>query len=279
MISIIICSRNSSLPNALCQNIEQTIGETYETVCVDSTARGLSIFEAYNQGVQQAKGEYLVFMHDDIVFRTQNWGRIISQSLEDKKTGIVGVLGGHIIDETSYSWTSSGFYSGQVIQVANGKTTTYNHNEAGLGNMVIALDGMLLAMRKELFDKEILKWDSDTYNGFHFYDLDICMQAVSKGYMVQVVPILVEHHSLGAFNQSFYDSCKAFHLKWDDLLPVHSPTITPEKQKKAYRKAMEKICAQGKTIATHTQLMHKLPYKIATKLLLLCGIDPYQTNG
>lgn len=279
MISIIICSRNSSLPNALCQNIEQTIGETYETVCVDSTARGLSIFEAYNQGVQQAKGEYLVFMHDDIVFRTQNWGRIISQSLEDKKTGIVGVLGGHIIDETSYSWTSSGFYSGQVIQVTNGTTTTYNHNEAGLGNMVIALDGMLLAMRKELFDKEILKWDSDTYNGFHFYDLDICMQAVSQGYKVKVVPVLVEHHSLGAFNQSFYDSCRAFHHKWDHILPVYSSDVTPEMQKRAYGKAMDKICVQGRTIATHNQLMHKFPYKIVTKLLLIFGIDPYKSNG
>lgn len=279
MISIIICSRKPSLSNALCQNIEQTIGETYETVCVDSTARGLSIFEAYNQGVQQAKGEYLVFMHDDIVFRTQNWGRIISQSLEDKKTGIVGVLGGHIIDETSYSWTSSGFYSGQVIQVTNGTTTTYNHNEAGLGNMVIALDGMLLAMRKELFDKEILKWDSDTYNGFHFYDLDICMQAVSQGYKVQVVPIMIEHHSLGAFNLSFYDSCKAFHQKWDSRLPVKTRSITPEQQRTAYQKALEKICAQGKVIATNNNIMKRTPYKIITKLLLLCGIDPYQTNG
>jgi len=279
MISIIVCSRKPSLPNALSENIEHTVGEAFETICINNSGNRWSIFGAYNQGVKQARGDILLFMHDDIVFRTQNWGQVITKSLEDKQSGIVGVLGGHIIDETSVSWTSSGFYSGQVIQVTNGTTTTYNHNEAGLGNTVIALDGMLLAMRKELFDKEILKWDSDTYNGFHFYDLDICMQAVSHGYQVKVVPILLEHHSLGAFNQSFYDSCKVFHLKWDDLLPVHSPTITPEKQKKAYRKAMEKICAQGKTIATHTQLMHKLPYRISTKLLLLCGIDPYQTNG
>lgn len=279
MISIIICSRNSSLPNALCQNIEQTIGETYETVCVDSTARGLSIFEAYNQGVQQAKGEYLVFMHDDIVFRTQNWGRIISQSLEDKKTGIVGVLGGHIIDETSYSWTSSGYYSGQVIQVKNGQQTLFNHNESGFGNEVVALDGMFLAARKELFDRQMLNWDSKTYKGFHFYDLDICMQAVTQGYKVQVVPILLEHHSMGAFNQMFYDNCKLFHQKWDSRLPIHSPAITPAMQKIAYQRAIDKICAQGKTIATHNQLMNRTAYKLITKLMLLCGIDPYKTHG
>ena len=279
MISIIICSRKPSLSNALCQNIEQTIGETYETVCVDSTARGLSIYEAYNQGVQQAKGEYLVFMHDDIVFRTQNWGRIISQSLEDKKTGIVGVLGGHIIDETSYSWTSSGYYSGQVIQIMHGQQTVYNHNEDGLGSKVVALDGMLLAIRKELFDKQILNWDDKTYKGFHFYDLDICMQAISHGYNVQVDPVLIEHHSTGAFNLTFYDNCKLFHQKWDSRLPIHSPAITPAMQKIAYQTATNKICAQGKAIAIHNQLMNRTPYKLITKLLLLCGIDPYKTHG
>lgn len=279
MISIIICTRKSHISDALLANIRQTVGVAFETIFIDNSANRLSIFEAYDHGVEQAKGDILVFAHDDIVFLTQNWGQILQTSLGDKQVGIVGVLGGHLIDETSISWTSSGFYSGQVIQVANGTNTTYNHNEAGLGNTVIALDGILLAMRKELFDRDILKWDSDTYNGFHFYDLDICMQAVSQGYQVKVAPILLEHHSLGAFNQSFYDSCRAFHQKWDNILPVHSSAITPEMQKKAYRKAMDKICAQGKTIATHTQLMHKLPYKIATKLLLLFGIDPYESNG
>ena len=276
MISIIVCSRYPSLSDSLSSNISQTIGESFETISIDNSNNRLSIFGAYNQGVKQAKGDILMFMHDDIVFRTQNWGQVIAKSLEDMQTGVVGVLGGHIIDETSVSWTSSGFYSGQVIQVANGTTTTYNHNEAGLGNTVIALDGMLLAMRKELFDKETLKWDSSTYNGFHFYDLDICMQAVSQGYQVKAVPILLEHRSLGAFNQSFYDSCRAFHQKWDNILPVHSSAITPEMQKKAYQKALDKICAQGRTLASYNRLMNKFPYKIATKLLLLFGIDPYK---
>ncbi len=279
MISIIVCSRKPSLTDTQSKNIAHTIGEGSETICIDSSTNRLSIFDAYNQGVKQAKGDILVFIHDDIVFRTQDWGHIISKSLEEKQVGVVGVLGGHVLDETSTSWTSSGFYSGQVIQVANGKTTTYNHNDAGLGNTVMALDGMMLAMRKELFDKKILKWDSDTYNGYHFYDLDICMQAVSQGYKVKVVPVLVEHHSLGAFNQSFYDSCRAFHHKWDHILPVYSSDVTPEMQKRAYGKAMDKICVQGRTIATHNQLMHKFPYKIVTKLLLIFGIDPYKSNG
>lgn len=279
MISIIVCSRESFISDALLANIKQTIGEAFEIVCIDNSANRLSIFEAYQQGVEQAKGDILVFAHDDIVFLTQNWGQILQTALANKQAGIVGVLGGHIIDETSISWTSSGFYSGQVVQVSHGERTTFNHNESALGNSVVALDGMLLAMRKELFEHNILKWDADTYKGFHFYDIDICMQAITQGYQVQVAPILLEHHSLGAFNQSFYDSCKAFHLKWDDTLPIQSPAVTPNMQKLARRKTLDKICAQGKTIATHNQLLNRLPYKLLTKLLLLCGIDPYLSNG
>ncbi len=279
MISIIVCTRKSSISDAHLANIKQTIGVAFETICIDNSANRLSIFEAYNRGVEQAKGDILVFAHDDIVFLTQNWGQILLTSLANKQTGIAGVLGGHLIDETSVSWTSSGFYSGQVIQVSHGERTTFNHNDAALGSSVVALDGMLLAMRKELFEHNMLKWDADTYKGFHFYDLDICMQAVSHGYQVQVVPIMLEHHSLGAFNQSFYDSCKVFHLKWDDTLPIHSHAVTQDMQKQARQKALDKICAQGKTIATHNILMSRLPYKLVTKLLLLCGIDPYRSNG
>lgn len=279
MVSIIVCSRKSSLSNTLQVNIKNTVGETFEIICIANTDNRLSIFEAYNQGVEQAHGEILVFMHDDVVFQTQDWGQIITKCLEDNQTAIAGVLGGQLIDETSYSWTSSGFYSGQVVQVSHGTKTKYNHNGSNMGNEVVALDGMFLAMRKELFEKQILKWDTVTYDGFHFYDLDICMQAVSQGYKVQVVPIMIEHHSLGAFNLSFYDSCKAFHQKWDSRLPVKTRSITSEQQRTAYQKALEKICAQGKVIATSNNIMKRTPYKIITKLLLLCGIDPYQTNG
>ncbi len=279
MISIIVCSRKPSLPDCLCKSIDSTIGEMFETICIDNSGNKLSIFEAYNQGVESAKGDILVFIHDDIVFKTLDWGQIVTKYLENKQVGIIGVVGGHILDETSFSWTSSGYYSGQVIQVTNGIQTLFNHNEANLGNQTVSLDGMFLAMRRQLFDKQILKWDSDTYSGFHFYDLDICLQAVLNGYQVQVVPILLEHHSPGAFNQSFYDNCITFHEKWDSKLPIFSPGVTPSMQKEAYQKALHKICAQGRTIATYNQLMYRTPYKLITKLLLLFGRDPYKTNG
>ena len=278
MISIIVCSRGASISNLLRQNIANTIGidEAFEIVCVDNSRNRYSIFEAYHQGVLMAKGDYLLFIHDDIRFLTQSWGQIIRTSLADKQVGVVGVVGGHIIDETSYSWTSSGYYSGQVFQVRSGEKTYYDHNRSGLGDSVVALDGMLLGIRKELFEQAHLRWDSNSYRGFHFYDLDICMQAIQKGFRIAIVPIVLEHYSQGTFNTRFYDNCAIFHQKWDGLLPVYSPSVTPIMQKHAYQKALEKVCAQGKVIDLERKVMHRLPYRIITKILLMFGIDPYR---
>ena len=276
MISIIVCSRGVRVSNSLRQNIADSIGEAFEIICIDNSRNRYSIFEAYHQGVLMAKGDYLLFIHDDIRFLTPLWGEILRKGLADRHVGVAGVVGGHIIDETSCSWTSSGYYSGQVVQVRNGEKTYYNHNLSGLGNSVAALDGMLLGIRKELFEQADLRWDSSSYCGFHFYDLDICMQAIQKGYRIAIVPIALEHYSCGSFDTRFFDNCAIFHRKWDSLLPVCSPSVTPAMQKHAYRKAMEKICAQGKMIDRDRKLMHRLPYLIITKILLMLGIDPYR---
>jgi hypothetical protein len=51
MISLVICSRTSQLNESLRQNIDETIGVEYELVLIDNSKNELSIFEAYNKGI------------------------------------------------------------------------------------------------------------------------------------------------------------------------------------------------------------------------------------
>lgn len=74
MISCIICSRTSTISNELMQNISSTIGCEYEIITIDNSTNKHNIFQAYNEGIRRAKGEYLCFMHDDILYHTENWG-------------------------------------------------------------------------------------------------------------------------------------------------------------------------------------------------------------
>ena len=87
MISIIICSRLNILPIDFLNNIKDTIGIEYELIHIDNSEKKYTIFEAYNLGFSMSKFPNLCFMHDDLVFHTQNWGQIVNEYfLNNKKT-------------------------------------------------------------------------------------------------------------------------------------------------------------------------------------------------
>ena len=75
LISIIVCARDKKIAPSLSKNINSTIGDVdYEIVWIDNSSKQYSIFEAYNLGEQRSSGEYLCFMHEDILFHSNNWG-------------------------------------------------------------------------------------------------------------------------------------------------------------------------------------------------------------
>ena len=83
MISCIVCSRHIRLSERLIQNIQNTIGESFELVVIDNSKSNYSIFSAYNEGVRRAKGNVLCFMHEDILFHSQNWGQELCRIFEE----------------------------------------------------------------------------------------------------------------------------------------------------------------------------------------------------
>ena len=94
MISIIICSRKTGSLRELEQNIAETVGFAFETVFIDNSENKYSIFEAYNEGVRRAKGEILCFMHDDVLFRSSNWGNAIMNHFhESESIGLIWLCG------------------------------------------------------------------------------------------------------------------------------------------------------------------------------------------
>ena len=93
MISIIISTYNSVLFEKISQSIEKTIGVEYEIVPIENHAK-YSLCEAYNLRFEKAKYKYLCFVHEDVVFLTQQWGsRLISIMKEDESIGLIGVAG------------------------------------------------------------------------------------------------------------------------------------------------------------------------------------------
>lgn len=234
MFSLIICSRNRDISEELKQNISTTIGKyEYEIIVVDNSENSYSIFQAYNIGVEKAKYEYLCFMHEDILYRTESWGNVILKEFKDSKVGMLGVVGGYYVGKYDTYWFDSGCHIGQVYDKNHNLWTWSNENgEAD----VVVVDGLWMCIRRDLFVKCKLKWDEKTYRGFHFYDMDMSMQVLKSGYRINIVTdLMIQHFSNGKCGRTFWMNCIRFHRKWDDFLPQYASNFNlPPDHKEGY---------------------------------------------
>ena len=97
MISLIVCSRSKDISRKLRENVEKTIGVEFEWVVIDNSTGAHSIFKAYNLGSKRAKGDILCFMHDDILFLSNNWGKVVIDAFQMETLGLLGVIGNHVV--------------------------------------------------------------------------------------------------------------------------------------------------------------------------------------
>lgn len=222
MISIIICSRSQTIPAELFENIKNTIGFEFELIVIDNYDNKYSIFEAYNLGIEKSKGEYLCFIHDDIIIHTNGWGDIVRRIFkEDQQIGLIGVAGSKIKTKMpSGLWNCpEQFKEINIIQhLENEKVKKWNFGFKNCNiSQVVAIDGVFMVMKKDkklFFHKEM--------TGFHNYDLNISFECKIKGYKIMVTnEILVEHYSNGTINKSWYDSALKIHLIYDKILPLN----------------------------------------------------------
>ena len=224
MISIIICSRTSTLPVELSDNIAKTIGTEYQLVTTDNCRNEYNIFTAYQEGVLHSKGEYLCFVHDDVLFRTEGWGAKIVEHFKEDGVGAIGVVGTHFLPAIPSGWWEPEAVSENILHLVNVSGENVMEHSVkdeykGLTDELVAADGVFLCLRRSLFDK--ISWDTQTFSGFHGYDLDICLQVLSAGYSVKMAwDILLEHHSFGNYSMPFLQAIQKVYDKWKDSLPI-----------------------------------------------------------
>jgi GT2 family glycosyltransferase len=222
MISLVICSRTSQLNESLRQNIDETIGVEYELVLIDNSKNELSIFEAYNKGINISKYTFICFMHDDIEYLTNNWGKLAIRHFEDKKVGAIGISGSPYLSILPGPWWASGIISKYLMEVNKQKESIVNiayHTPEDNALEVVALDGVWLFIRKAAL-KDI-QFDENTFKGYHFYDLDISMQLKKAGFiLLSVYDVLIKHQSMGDVNYSWLKTSLLFSFKWRNRLPM-----------------------------------------------------------
>ncbi|HIZ26975.1 glycosyltransferase [Barnesiella sp. An55] len=228
MISIIVCSINPAKVEAFRANVLETIGLPCEFIFYDNRETGYSITHVYNLCAEKAKGEYLCFAHEDICFRTSNWGERVVSLLQKPTTGVVGFAGSTAKLATYSGWGSMKQYTryNYVQRFRDGSIKYFIANPDKVSaSPVIVLDGMCLFMRREVWAE--IRFDEKTFQGFHLYDLDISM-AVGQKYVNYVInDVLLEHFSEGSYNKAWFDDTVKFHKKWADRLPFYLKKPNP----------------------------------------------------
>jgi hypothetical protein len=205
MISIVISSYLPHYFSALEKNIAETIGMPYEIIRIDNPGL-MGICEAYNNGAAKSQYDYLLFTHEDILFKTENWGQKLIAHLDQKQTGIIGLAGSSYVPSAPSSWTVSEKYN--VVNILQGnkensesfpiRTTKQNRNK------VFAVDGVFLGIKKENYLD--FKFNDHLLKGFHGYDLDFSLRVSEKLQNYVVDDILIQHFSGGNLDKKWLDS-------------------------------------------------------------------------
>lgn len=274
MISCIVCSRQPELLTELKENIASTIGCEYEMVVIDNSKNEFSIYSAYNKGILLAKGDILCFMHEDIVYHSQDWGKLVERYFtQNTSAGLLGVAGSHMLSKIPAGWWETKCISEHYIQgiKINGQYITTLENQEryrikGEPTSVCAVDGLWLCMPKSLF--EIVSWDDVNLSGFHGYDMDMSLQVWNAGYQVHILwDVLIEHCSLGNVNADFYATYEKIWEKWSRLLPMIKGIEMSEEELILRTTLVEQQQAIRKHNAEIQRIYQSKPYRLG-KLLL-----------
>lgn len=222
MISIIVCNKDKSRIQPLRENILRKIGNVkYELIIIDNSRNNYSIFEAYNEGVNQSNYEKLLFIHDDILFHTAKFGEVLL-NLALPNLGVLGIAGAKLKTKVTSPWWITNYDevpSGILFQSNIQQYSNTNSQLVNLGftydnqiEEVLLVDGVLLYTSKENCSHNPF---DENYNSFHFYDLDfsLCMHKFrKKNYVTNA--ILIEHYSSGSLNKDWVHASYKYQKKW-----------------------------------------------------------------
>ena len=230
MISIIICSINQELYNQVSKSIADTIGIEHELIQIPNNVKNYGICKAYNLGATQAKYQFLCFLHEDILIKSTNWGTDIIQFFEQNQNiGAIGVAGSTYKSCVPSVW-AQGLYETDHVNLIQHYRKTISTNTENIGepfSEVKTLDGVFLFTKKEVWQNH--NFDETTFDRFHCYDLDFCLQVVQQSKIFVFNNLLIEHFSSGSLNKDWVHYSIKLSEKWKSVLPVGN---IPENQKK-----------------------------------------------
>jgi hypothetical protein len=201
-ISIIVCSIDRAKLGRLQANLQTLLcGEDWELIHV---ADARSLCEGYNRGVVRARGEILVFCHDDITILCPDFASRLRTRLAS--FDLLGVAGSTRATGPTWTWSGAPHIFASIAYPRE-DTDEVQLATCGTSGPVVKnaqlLDGVFMAARKDLVQR--VPFDEATFDGFHLYDLDFSYRAWLSGARTAICrDVAICHASRGKFRTADY---------------------------------------------------------------------------
>lgn len=245
-VSAIVCSiRPDYFAHVNAQLHQQFAAHDFELIGIHDAK---SLCEAYNRGAQQAKGEVLIFCHDDIDIPHADFGERVLTHLATQD--VIGVAGASRLVDGDWGHAGLPHVHGQIVHRPAGQNG-YLYFCAGLQSAVIenihALDGVFIAMKREVWEQ--VRFDEATFDGFHLYDIDFCYRAHLAGFKLAVaLDLLLIHFSTGGYDLKWQTFNRRFLAKF--------PQLTNLPNAKRHSNLQVKLPSLNDVAALHASLFH-----------------------
>lgn len=221
-VSVICCSIQPQRLAGLQRNLSARFGDADWELVHIGDAR--SLCEGYQRGIAQSRGELLVLCHDDIAIHAEDFRARLQAHLQ--RFDLIGPAGTTRCTGPAVFWSGPAHAHSWVIH-RDGDALKPSLG-SGYGPVVPdaqALDGLFIAGRREAIEQ--VGFDADTFDGFHFYDLDFTYRAFRAGLRIGIAQdLLVEHHSRGGFDATWRRYAERFREKFPELA-VTAPSQQP----------------------------------------------------
>lgn len=151
-------------------------------------------FSGINRAIKEAQGEYLIFCHQDILFKYDH-----RQKLEACLKQL------NALDE---NWAVAGnagrtIYGKHVVRITDPHGE--NIQDGPFPQQVMSVDENFF-----IINQKVNIASSYLLNGFHLYGLDLCQNAQHLGFKSYVIDFHLYHKSAGKVDHSYYDLQKKY---------------------------------------------------------------------
>lgn len=180
---------------------------------------GKSLTEVYNDGLEKSVNDIVVFIHDDLEFETKNLTpKIIKLFDRNPDYGILGLAGTDNLLSGQW-WEDKDSMQGQVGHINGDKryVSKYSKSFGDTIKEVTVIDGLFMMVHK----KRIKKTFDTQFEGFHFYDLPICLLNHLEGVKIGVTTkIKLYHKSIGEVDKKWRKNKLFFEALYEKYLPL-----------------------------------------------------------